>query len=465
MADFSYTIPITRAYKENGKMFLEGTASTIEVDSYNTIFSEECQEGFVRDILDGLEGGEPVLVEAEHLSDQCDIYEIGWTVDGCLNEQRTDVRLELDSNNPIAISYYNKMTIPDPKTKRTKQYGLSINGCAVRSHYNNEGIRVFDEVKLRKIGIVRSPSNPSAYIKSIIRSVEKHELNDNLSNEEGKTQMKEKATEVLRDEADTSALDEVGTEQETPTEQEVRSDEKNLVELTEEVKRGILMEQLDYLLKQERMDQVFDALECLIRLTQDSLRYAKWEDDPTGAIEAIMRDFNDAFRMIMTEQDVTTNLAMMEDRWKELEYRAMVDENTAALQQEDVSEDTTETRSDEQEVVKAEPEKSEEFLTRAEAVDVLTKVVELQSDELKRSNEELKNTLTEKDKTIEELQRGLQEVLKRVEVLETQPATSPGVVLHTEEKQEAVNHFREAIKRGDAQSAIKYAILGIKPKE
>jgi hypothetical protein len=94
------------------------------------------------------------------------------------------IRAKLDPDNPKAVYYFNKMTKPDPVTKKVKKFGLSINGVVEKAHYEYDQeagthIEVFDRVRLKRIGIVRKPSNPDCWVEKIIRSFNWDEANKN----------------------------------------------------------------------------------------------------------------------------------------------------------------------------------------------------------------------------------------------------------------------------------------------
>lgn len=177
--DFKFAIPVTRAYMNaEGEMFFEGTASSTSIDTFHTIFNRQCQEGFTFDIIRGLESGEPVELEAEHLGEEEPMNILGALVSAIVTEDdKLKVTARLDAVNPKAVYYFKKMTVPDPITGKTKQFGLSINGTVETAHFEysdelRKNIRVFDRVKLKRVGIVRKPSNPDSWIEKIIRSVE-----------------------------------------------------------------------------------------------------------------------------------------------------------------------------------------------------------------------------------------------------------------------------------------------------
>jgi hypothetical protein len=177
--DFKFAIPVTRAYTNaEGEMFFEGTASSTSIDTFHTVFNRQCQEGFSFDVIRGLESGEPVELEAEHLGEEEPMNILGALVSAVVTEEdKLKVTARLDADNPKAVYYFKKMTVPDPITGKTKQFGLSINGTVETAHFEysdelRKNIRVFDRVKLKRVGIVRKPSNPDSWIEKIIRSVE-----------------------------------------------------------------------------------------------------------------------------------------------------------------------------------------------------------------------------------------------------------------------------------------------------
>lgn len=180
--EFKIQIPITRAYyDENGQMMFEGTASSTAVDSHETIFNASAQEGMSEDINDGIARGEPVELESEHNGDEEPMNVLGPVISAEVvdNGDKKELKIvaRLDPDNPKAIYYFNKMTRKDAITGKVKQFGLSINGYVVEAHYEynkelEKTIRVFDRLKLRRIGIVRKPSNPDSWVEKIIRSVE-----------------------------------------------------------------------------------------------------------------------------------------------------------------------------------------------------------------------------------------------------------------------------------------------------
>jgi hypothetical protein len=176
--EFKILVYETRVYRnQDGEMIFEGTASSDTLDSHRTRFNAEAQEGFQFDIMKGMEELEPVELEAEHKGEEEPMNILGPVVVGTVSaDNKLMIRAKLDADNPKAVYYFNKMTKPDKVTGKVKKFGLSINGVVEKAHYEYDQeagthIEVFDRVRLKRIGIVRRPSNPDCWIEKIIRSV------------------------------------------------------------------------------------------------------------------------------------------------------------------------------------------------------------------------------------------------------------------------------------------------------
>lgn len=176
--DFNFAISVSRAWEDDGAKYFEGVASSTKLDSHDTKMSLTCQEGFAFDIRKGMEDKIPVILEVEHMGEDEPMNEIGWVTQASVNTNgQLQVICRFDSDNPKAMFYYNKMTKKDPITQKPKQFGLSINGIVDKAHWEfdeeaSRTIQVFDRVILKKIGLVRKPSNPDSWVTKIIRSVD-----------------------------------------------------------------------------------------------------------------------------------------------------------------------------------------------------------------------------------------------------------------------------------------------------
>lgn len=211
--DFEFHIKIDneRVYRgKDGGLYIEGVASSTAIDSHETIFNENCQEGFAFDINAGADTDEPVLIEVEHKGNEAPIMVIGVITKAFVDaESRLNIVARLDDKNPVALYYFEILSNPDPKLGRPKQLGLSINGYVKEAHweYNEElqkQIRVFDRCVLQKVGIVRSPSNPETWVEKMARSYNWNITKENkelaMENEQVVSQEQTTVVEEVREE-------------------------------------------------------------------------------------------------------------------------------------------------------------------------------------------------------------------------------------------------------------------------
>lgn len=175
-AEFKFQTEIIRSEEVDGKVFLFGCASSTSLDSHETIFSEQCQEGFVEDCLSS-----NVIIEIVHgdlKTENRFLLSVGKVVDAYLDRTqeniRTMVKIELNPSHPyfnfIADSLEGKNTDFGIK----EQIGLSTYGFAKAFHYelrNNKQIKVFDRVKLTHIAIAEKPSNFDTFLEVVARSI------------------------------------------------------------------------------------------------------------------------------------------------------------------------------------------------------------------------------------------------------------------------------------------------------
>lgn len=214
--DFKIFLQETRVYRnQDGEMIFEGTASSETLDSHRTRFNAEAQEGFQFDIMKGMEDLEPVELEAEHKGEEGPMNILGPVVFGTVSaDNKLMIRAKLDSDNPQAVYYFNKMTKPDKITGKVKKFGLSINGTVEKAHYEYDQeagthIEVFDRVRLKRIGIVRKPSNPDCWVEKIIRSVNWDEVKkpiDTNTNDQERLMLEMQNSETQEQDANRSDI-------------------------------------------------------------------------------------------------------------------------------------------------------------------------------------------------------------------------------------------------------------------
>lgn len=506
--DFKVTIGITRAYKKDDNLYIEGVASSTDVDSHETIFNKNCQEGFAIDINDSFDTDEPVVVEAEHKGDEEPMNIIGAIERAHVTEENElFIVARLDKDNPKAVYYHKILTNPDPKLGRPKRLGLSINGAVEDAYFEynkelNRTIRVFNRVKLKKVGIVRAPSNPSTWVQKVVRSVDwslvttkENSMADKdlMVNEEVaisavEDTSVERTEEVIVDEAvveiertedaevaadvaeeAVAAVDEVAVEV-AETEAEVVAEE-----IVPEPTAGVLVvereEEVAVDTTEETVERVeaWDAGKLLTALThltasmqeiESFVRNETWEvsegNTPEGKMaKSALTIINGAVPLLLealkVEMAPDANLPGEEER-------AMDTTNMAGHIHEDVSDEVEEVRSEEVEVERTEEVPAEDKIAAAIAM-----AVGSVKEELEHKIDELSSKLGEKETENKDL-------IERVKVLEGKPVSTPGGQhINYEEvarnaKKSQKDQYLDLVERakasGDATELIKLQILG-----
>lgn len=168
--DFTFSMELKRFSESATNYVVRGVASSTSQDNHKTIFSEQCQMGFVEDVKDP---SRKISFEMEHMGDSM-FFNIGTVTDAGLlrtagnNLPEFMVIGELNKKHPFSSWLMDEIDKGSP-------IGLSIRGNVVESHYEDIGgelIKVFDRVILNKIGITSMPSNPDTYLEALRRSIE-----------------------------------------------------------------------------------------------------------------------------------------------------------------------------------------------------------------------------------------------------------------------------------------------------
>lgn len=508
--DFKVTIGITRAYRKDDNLYIEGVASSTDVDSHETIFNKNCQEGFAIDINDSFNTDEPVVVEAEHKGDEEPMNIIGAIERAHVTEENElFIVARLDKDNPKAVYYHKILTNPDPKLGRPKRLGLSINGVVEDAYFEynkelNKTIRVFNRVKLKKVGIVRAPSNPSTWVQKVVRSVDwslvttkensmadkdlmaseelaisavedaSVERTEEAAAEEAvveieRTEETEVAAEVAEEAV--AAVEEVAVEAaevEATPEVAVVEDAAPVAEVAPEQTSGVLVVEREEKDSSEEAAETVERVEAwdadrlltaLTHLTvamneiERFVRNETWEvsegNTPEGKMaKSALTIINGAVPLLLEalKVEIAPDATLANE-----EERAMDTTNMAGHIHEDVSDDVEETRS-------AEPSITEDRVAEAIAT-ALSEVKE----ELERKIGDLTNKLDEKEKENKEL-------VERVKLLEGKPVSAPGGQhINYEEvsrnsKKSQKDQYLEMVERakatGNSTELIKLQILG-----
>lgn len=490
MREFEFPITITRAFKnDNGEMFLEGEASNTKVDLYDTVFTEECQQGFIEDIESAVAEGEPLKFETEHKGDWAPFFNLGAIVEGTLSNTRTNIIVRLDEGNPIAQYYYTVLSDPDPKRGRPTTLGLSINGGVIAKHsqYNAEVGKVityFDRVKLFKVGIVKFPANTDCYVDIIKRSIENEEDNS-VAEQETETPEVVVETEVVAQEEQDNGQQEEASEASAESGQQEQPEAGSASEVTEsaeqQVQEEVTAEEVvaDVVVETTETEVVVEAplstdhgVAVVERgLLADSLR----ADEMNEELREVGMLFRDQLAWLQYTVPLSDGVTAMRDLVNE--YADIVDEilksytasatkrelnsGDTAVQTEDLSSEITEIRSL-RDLLKNRVERSQK--ATGQIVKRELQKEETMSQELNDKIEALTRSFEGLEAINKELVAQNAELVKRNEELAAKPVATPAAVAQTQVETPAPrNAVREALDAGDVKAAIKYGFGISKP--
>lgn len=243
MSNWKYTIPITRAYEQDGALLLEGEASGPERDKHRTRMLPEAVLDFERQIMERVNSGNPLPYYDNHskfrtkdggIAPKGALAELGVVVMARVNEAgRLFVRAELDSDNPAAVFIHRKAA-------QGKRYGMSVAGDAnptdivVERDENGERALAFKRVELTEISNTTAPSWVPSLGTVIARSLDADEAEEeNPMTEVAKTEetaapateTTAEATVVENAEVTAPAAEAVAETTETTTERTAESTE------------------------------------------------------------------------------------------------------------------------------------------------------------------------------------------------------------------------------------------------
>lgn len=465
--EFKIEIPITRAKRDSdGNMWIEGVASSTALDNHGTIFSKNCQEGFAFQIQASADTDEPIKIEVEHKGEEEPMNHIGTIREAYVTtNNELFVRAILDPANPKAVYYFNVLSNPDPKLGRPKRLGFSINGGVQEAHWEfkadvGKNVRIFDRVRLKKVGIVRAPSNSDTWVEKVARSVDWNAVSIKENSMAEEIKVAEETTTIATEETvvERAADEQIETAEVVVQTEEIAevAAEETVAEAVEEVATEVVAEVVETAVEQTAGVQVVERSEepTLKELMEIVTRMAKSLED----LEPIIRS---AIKVELVEETVEREYAACPECGAvhapegECVVRELTTDNSTALQKEDLS-DEVETRSEE--VVTTD----EETVTREAVAGLIASAVTTALEEVTRKVDELQTKLT----TVETEKL---ELVERLAKVEKQPASTPGNVLIEEvtrrknltEKDRYEEAVRRAKETGDKEALIKLQILGV----
>lgn len=182
-APFKYTLPITRAYEQDGELFIRGEASGPEVDLFDTRMDPALIDSFAGQIQTRNAEGQPLVYRDTHNPDGV-LTELGELVEASVTDtQHLYVTVRLDRDNPASRHLHTQL-------QRGKKYGMSIGGTVVDyvdEYVESIGrvIRRFTNVVLDHIANTTMPAWTPSLGTVLTRAVEKALTEEStLENEE-----------------------------------------------------------------------------------------------------------------------------------------------------------------------------------------------------------------------------------------------------------------------------------------
>lgn len=187
LSAFTFDTQIVRAEEVDGKRYLIGCASSTSRDTFDTIFSKDCQEGFIEDCANTNE-----IIKVDMFHNNQFIFQVGKVIEAYTQyEEDSDKtffysKIMLKRNNVFANQVYEDLTSTETEFGDPPKIGLSISGDVVTAHYeriDGKITKVYDRVKLKKIAITDRPSNPDTFLEAVSRSLDNTNILD-ITNEE-----------------------------------------------------------------------------------------------------------------------------------------------------------------------------------------------------------------------------------------------------------------------------------------
>lgn len=321
---------VLRAVEENGIKYLEGVASSTSKDQHGTIFSEDCQDGFVSDINEN-----NVVIDIKHSDNFMDF--IG-KADSATVVQEGDitklvVRIKLNNNNPQATQLYNIIREPNVEMGEPDSLGMSIMGTAKKWHINSEGITIFDRVILERIAITDNPSNTDTFINVIKRSIEKREelMSEELNQTEEKVEEVQREIEIAPQE---ELKEEVKIEENVEVKRELEYTEdykitamsvrETIAEMVAKMVSAITAVQASDL----TADMLLLAVKEFVDYYEDKLEYLMWDVEWYGIDEAQVAREKSLVKQLKSKNNLSERINM-----KMVEREKMEQEKTEIVEQ------------------------------------------------------------------------------------------------------------------------------------
>lgn len=501
MSQFKYWIEVTRAVKKADGLYIEGEASNTSVDAYDTVFTDNCQQGFVDDIRGAYEAGKPLQIEIEHEGDVAPIFNIGSITDASIDQSRTKIVARLDNANPLANYYHTILTSTEEENRmngRPDKLGFSVRGTIEdsRRDYSSEAQRYithYERVKLRKVGLTEKPANNECYAEAIKRSIaDKDELTikrdqmEDLTNSE--IEAVETVVEPVEAEVEVSVEDTVedngqseevteatesatdNQEAEVGSSEEGEVEEKEVIETAEVVDENLTVDEV--VATEPAAEEVSEIVdEEVVQRTEPEVSRGVLAD--TLAANELMEELEELtstfqnlmWRAVYCSMDSNTGLGELKALTEEFsqmlhslqpEADRSLDTSDTSLQKESVSDELTYSVN-----------------TIAMSLTKRSAKAEKVSNEITRAKElndkvtELTRSLEVSAKEVDELKVKNDDLIKRNEELSKLPASLPAKQVIDEEvdrKAVVAKKLSELKRSGDKQAIAKLILENLNTK-
>lgn len=327
-APFKYTLPITRAYEEDGDLFIRGEASGPEVDLFDTRMDPALIDSFAGQIQTRTNEGSPLVYRDTHNPDGV-LTELGELVEASVTDQQhLYVTVRLDRDNPAARHLHRQV-------QRGKKYGMSIGGTVVDyvdEYVESLGrvIRRFTNVVLDHIANTTMPAWTPSLGTVLTRAVEKALTEEStLENEELAPEQPE--TEGTQETAEVTAEAEAAAEEHEHNddcEHESEEEAEEPAAETEPELRVITAEELTPI-----ADAVAALASAVAALTATAAPASETPEveEPTDAARSVESESpvagNDDMAVLRAAvESLRTELAQANDRIRQLEAEPAGDE-------------------------------------------------------------------------------------------------------------------------------------------
>jgi hypothetical protein len=153
--DFKFSLELAKAENRDGRMFVQGVASTTSVDLQNDAFSLNA----LKAMADGAIGIPLVTSHNHELGD-----EIGTIHSAELRGDKLFIEGELDNDDVMAQRLFKKI-------KKSGKAGFSVGASLYAKPQMNKSHRILDDVKLNHVMITTRPVNTETFCTAITKSL------------------------------------------------------------------------------------------------------------------------------------------------------------------------------------------------------------------------------------------------------------------------------------------------------